>query len=119
MCFASQNFQNAWADVGASFEIEAERNHVECGAVHALREEILRRIGQVGTVLAQDVVKAKAEFEFGDEFEEREVDVAPHAHFQRCGIGVGAEQGLLSAGQIVHRCDAGNDIRPIVVETGT
>ena len=59
MCFAPQNFPNAWADVGASFEIEAKRNHVECGAVHALREEILRRIGQVGTVLAQDVVETK------------------------------------------------------------
>ena len=100
-----------------SLEIERKHHHVGRGAIHALREDELRGVAQVAAVLLQDVAQAEAEFQFGYELEEGQVEVAPQAHLDGHVEGLRAQLGLLGRREVVHGHHARHDVGAVVVET--
>ena len=98
------------------FEIKRQDKHAHGGAVDALREDKLRGVGKVGSVLVEHIAQAEAEFQFGNELEERHVEVAAQTRFDHEIKRLCTKFRLLVAHEVVHRLHAGNDIRAEVVE---
>lgn len=98
------------------FEIKRQDKHAHGGAVDALRENKLRGVGEVGSVLVEHIAQAEAEFQFGDKFEERHVEVAAQTCFEHEIKGFRTQFRLLVAHEVVHRLHAGDDIGAEVIE---
>ena len=74
-----------------------------------------RAVDEVATVLLDDIQQAKAELEFGNELEVRQIDVAAHSDFEVDVEGL-ESQGIVLAGcEVHHRIDAGYEIGAKVV----
>ena len=74
-----------------------------------------RSVDKVAAVLLYDVQQAKAELEFRDELEVRQVDVAAHADLQVDVERLEAQGIVLACGEVDHRIDAGYEVRAEVV----
>ena len=98
------------------FEIKRQDKHAHGGAVDALRENKLRGVGEVGSVLVEHIAQAEAEFQFGDKFEERHVEVATQTCFEHEIKGFRTQFRLLVAHEVVHWLHAGDDIGAEVIE---
>lgn len=99
------------------FEIEGQDKHALRSLVQAFGKYLLRGIGQVGTVLVQHVAKPKAEFEFGNKFEEGQIEITAHSDLQHHVEGLGLDFGVFTTGQVVGRLYASDDIGAEVIET--
>ena len=96
-------------------EVERQDNHVAVASVDGLCVLHQRAVDEVATVLLDDIEQAEAKLQFGDELEERQVDVASHAHLKVEVEGL-EPQGIVFAGREVHhRIDAGYEVRAEVV----
>ena len=84
--------------------------------VYALRVDQLRGIGQVGPAALQHVAEAETKFEFGNQFEERQIEVAAEARFEKHLRGLRAQQRVLARREVIHIARSGQDIGAIVVE---
>lgn len=98
------------------FKIEVEGDHAESGFVDALGVDFLCGVGEVVACFLQDVVESEAEFQFGNEFEERQIDVAAQTCFQHEGEGARFDERAFACGEVIHWRDACHDVGAVVVE---
>ena len=98
------------------FKIEVEGDHAECGFVDALGVDFLCGVGEVVACFLQDVVESEAEFQFGNEFEEGQIDVAAQTCFQHEGEGARFDERAFACGEVIHWRDACHDVGAVVVE---
>lgn len=64
------------------FEVKRQDNHVASSAIDRLRVLHQCVVDEVAAVFTDDVEQAKTELQLGIEFEERQIDVATHAHLK-------------------------------------
>ena len=98
------------------FKIEVEGDHAECGFVDALGVDFLCGVGEVVACFLQDVVESEAEFQFRNEFEEGQIDVAAQTCFQHEGEGARFDERAFACGEVIHWRDACHDVGAVVVE---
>ena len=61
--------------VQLSLEIEGQNHHLCRAAIHAMRELEHTLVCEVGAMVVDDVAQPEAEFQFGNEFEIRKIEV--------------------------------------------
>ena len=98
------------------FKIEVEGDHAESGFVDALGVDFLCGVGEVVACFLQDVVESEAEFQFRNEFEEGQIDVAAQTCFQHEGEGARFDERAFACGEVIHWRDACHDVGAVVVE---
>ena len=98
------------------FKIEVEGDHAEGGFVDALGVDFLCGVGEVVACFLQDVVESEAEFQFRNEFEEGQIDVAAQTCFQHEGEGARFDERAFACGEVIHWRDACHDVGAVVVE---
>ena len=98
------------------FKIEVEGDHAESGFVDALGVDFLCGVGEVVASFLQDVVESEAEFQFRNEFEEGQIDVAAQTCFQHEGEGARFDERAFACGEVIHWRDACHDVGAVVVE---
>lgn len=86
----------------ASLEIEGDDDHLGTSFVDRLGEDEFCFVGKVAAVLVDDVKESVAEFNFRDELEERQVEVATETHFQIAVKRLEQEVFLLLYGEVEH-----------------
>lgn len=84
-------------------------------AIDGLRVFQQSAVDEVAAVLLDDVEQSEAELDFGDELEERQVEVTPEAYFQVEVEGTEPQGFVLAGCEIDHRVDAGNEVGTEVV----
>lgn len=72
-------------------------------------------VGQVGTVVLDDIQKTEAELELGHKLEERQIDVATHANLKIEVEGLEQQLLVLACGKVNHGIDTGYDIGTEIV----
>ena len=78
--------KNCWVSLGllidVLFEVKRKDNHTTSAAIDRLCVLHQRIIDEVAAVFTDDVEQAKTELQLGVQFEEGQIDVATHAHFE-------------------------------------
>ena len=92
------------------FKVEGEHHHVGRGALQTLRENQLRRIGQVGAIAAECVVQAETELDFRNQLEERQIKVAAETHFREGLERSRADVTAFRRGEVVHHVESAHHI---------
>ncbi len=100
------------------FEIESEDHHIRFHFLQRLGHlDCLRVVDEVGAVMFQDVGEAEAEFHFGVELEEREIEVDAESD-GKVEVGGIEHQALASfLAYVVGAHDADGGVRTAVSET--
>ena len=99
-----------------SFEIKREDYHLGAAAIDGAGKDEWCLVGEVGTVLVDDVEEPVAELYLGYEFEEREVEVATDACLEIYVEGLELEVALFLDGEVEHGVDACHKVWAVVVE---
>lgn len=77
------------------------------------------RVGETLRVLGVEIVhESVAELKLGTELEEREIEVAAHAHLEEKVVTLKLDVVGVASGEVEHRVEAGHEIRTVVVEAG-
>ena len=114
-----QKEDNCWVSLGllvdVLFEVKRKDNHATSSAIDRLCVLHQRIIDEVAAVFTDDVEQAKTELQLGIQFEERQIDVATHAHFKIEVERFQAQSIVFACGEIHHGIDTTNEIRTEVV----
>ena len=98
------------------FEVKADDDHLGVTTIYRLGEDESTRVGEVVTLFADDVRETVSKFDFGDELEERIVEVATETHFQIAVEAVVEQVPSPLHGEVEHRVHACHHVGTVVVE---
>jgi len=97
-------------------KIECDDDHLRLSLVDGVCEDELIGVGEVVSLLVDDVGEPIGELDFRDELEERPVEITAESRFQIAVEAVEQQVFLFFHGQVVHRIHTHHGIRTVVVE---
>lgn len=71
--FLGRMCRNLWVKPPRLFKVERKHHHVGRGFIDAFCVDMLSRVGKVVALLVKHIAQAEAEFQFWNQFEERQV----------------------------------------------